>query len=247
MREKFSCWLLGFGVCLIIGIWLLGFAPAGAMGGPPPKKTEAAAPVVLAGKVFLIDDFESGSLKSPREWWVFDIKKGEVVSNKDLKDGEPEAVKAVGNYSFHFEGDTTSWYCGGAGTYLARPAQDLSVYKNVQMDIYGNGSGSGMLKIELYDDDDGNWQMGQDPDKGYAPLYDDRFVYEEKVDWKGWKKVIIPIADFVDDNPKVGDDIWNPQQAGGSGGLLQVQFICIANTSRGIVNFMVDNLSLTME
>jgi hypothetical protein len=44
----------------------------------------------------------------------------------------------------------------------------------------------------------------------------------------------------------VGDDIWNPQQRNGSGGLLQVQFVCIASTDTGIVNFNADNVSLSV-
>jgi hypothetical protein len=66
------------------------------------------------------------------------------------------------------------------------------------------------------------------------------------VDWTGWKRLIIPLDDFVDDNPRVGDDVWNPQQNGGSGGMLQIQFICLASKSDGRVNFNVDNIALTV-
>ena len=44
----------------------------------------------------------------------------------------------------------------------------------------------------------------------------------------------------------IGDDIWNPQQVGGSGGLLQFQFICIASSDKGRVNYNVDNVMLNM-
>lgn len=217
-----------------------------AMGGPAPGKpaaNTAATPVAMAEKVFLIDNFESGSLKSPRDWWTFDIQKAEAVSNKDLKGGES---LDVGSYSLLLKGPAKNWYCGGVGTYLAKENQDLSRYTNFQADIYGNGPGSGTLKVELYDDDNGNWQVEQDPAKNYVPVYDDKFAYEIKVDWDGWKRVSIPLADFVDDNPGVGDDIWNPQQTGGSGGLLQLQFVCIAGTDKGSVKFNVDNVMLTI-
>ncbi len=218
-------------------------AAAGAMGGPAPKKP-TTGPTLLAEKVFLIDNFESGSIKSPREWWTFDIEKAEAVSNKDLKAGES---LDVGNYSLLLSGPAKNWYAGGVGTYIAKENQDLSKYSNFSLDVYGNGPGSGTLKVELYDDDNRNWQAEQDPAKNYAPIYDDKWVYEVRVDWNGWKKVSIPFADFSDDNPMVGDDVWNPAQGGGSGGLLQLQFICIAGSDKGKINYNVDNVMLAAE
>ncbi|MDD5593249.1 MAG: hypothetical protein PHG97_00730 [Candidatus Margulisbacteria bacterium] len=238
--------LIGVSICFCFMVSM-----ALAMGGPAPRPTEtaappAAAPTVMAEKVLLIDDFESGSIKSPREWWTFDLQKAEPVSNKELKSGDEKVASAVGNYSLLLTGMAKNWYSGGVGTYLAKENQDLSKYTNFQMDVFGNGPGSGTAKIELVDDDNSNWTVEQDPAKNYALTKDDKFVYEVKVDWDGWKRVSIPLADFVDDNPGVGDDVWNPQQTNGSGGLLQVQFICIAATDKGKVNFNLDNVSLTM-
>ena len=217
---------------------------ASAMSGPAPTKpTEAAAPVALAEQVFMIDDFESGSLKSPRDWWTFDIKKAAIAENKALTGGESWDV---GKYSLALNGPAKNWYVGGCGTYIAKEAQDLSKYNTFSLDVFGRGAGSGTIKVELYDDDNNNWQIEQDQAKAYAPIYDDKWVYEVKVDWDGWKRVAIPIADFVDDNPNVGDDIWNPQQLNGSGGLLQLQFVCLATTDKGEVNVNPDNLMLTV-
>jgi hypothetical protein len=214
---------------------------AHGFGSVPPKKPETG-PTVLAEKVFLIDNFESGSIKSPREWWTFEIEKAEAASNKDLTAGEK---LDVGNYSLFLSGPAKNWYAGGCGTYIAKENQDLSKYSNFSLDVYGNGPGSGTVKIELFDDDNRNWQAEQDPAKNYAPIYDDKWVYEVRVDWNGWKRVSIPFADFTDDNPMVGDDVWNPGQAGGSGGLLQLQFICLASSDKGRVNYNVDNVMLT--
>lgn len=224
-------------LCLCISMSL-------AMAGPAPKKPEVK--VVLAERIFLIDDFESGSIKSPREWWTFDIEKAEAASNKELKSGDEKIAAGVGVYSLLLSGPAKNWYAGGCGTYLAKEGQDLSKYSNFSMDIYGNGPGSGAVKIELFDDDNGNWQAEQDPTKNYAPVNDDKFGYEVKVDWNGWKRVSIPMADFTDENPLVGDDIWNPQQLSGSGGLLQMQFICIAGSDKGRVNYNLDNIQLSM-
>lgn len=240
---------LVIGICLVFGLWYLGFAPAGAMGGPAPTKPESTrrlAGPVLAEQVFLIDDFESGNIKSPREWWTFDIEKAQAASNKDFTGGEEKAATAVGHYSLLLNGPAKNWYVGGLGTYLAKEGQDLSKYVSFQMDVYGNGPGSGTIKIELADDDNNNWQVEQDPAKNYALINDDKFIYEVKVDWTGWKRVSIPFSDFIDDNPGVGDDTWNPQQTNGSGGLLQVQFVCLTTTDRGKVNVNLDNIALTV-
>ncbi len=215
-----------------------------AMGGPAPSKpaVPAAAPV-MAEKVFLIDDFESGSLKSPREWWTFDLKTAGTSPNKEVRGGDEKVEATIGNYSMHLSGLAKSWYCGGAGTYIAKEGQDLSKYGNFQMDVYGRGPASGTIKIELIDDDNNNWVVET---KDNVPTKDDRWVYEERVDWDGWKRVVIPVSDFVVDNNGAGDGVWNPQQVNGSGGLLQVQFICIATTDTGKVDFNLDNVSLTM-
>ncbi len=228
---------------LFIGGSLILWSVAVGMGGPAPEKGPTLA---ATGQRFLIDDFESGSITSPREWWTFDIATARPVPNRGLSGGDPEVADASGGYSLLLKGNATNWYAGGCGTYIAKEKQDLSGYNSLQLDVYGNGPGSGTLKIELFDDDNQNWQVEQDPAKAYAPIYDDKYVYDISVDWTGWKRLIIPLDDFVDDNPRVGDDVWNPQQNGGSGGLLQLQFICIAGKSDGSVNFNIDNISLTV-
>lgn len=240
--KRFEFWSLVLILALVIG------SSSFAMGGPAPSqpKTAGAAPATSQlSNTFLIDDFESGNIKSPREWWTFDITEAKAVSNDNCKGGDPEVEKAAMKYSLLLKGKAKSWYAGGVGTYLAKENQDLSKYNYFVVDIYGNGPGSGTLKIELADDDNGNWQYEQDPAKNYAPMYDDKFVNEIRVDWSGWKRVELALADFVDDNPGVGDDIWNPQQTNGSAGLLQVQFICVGNKDNADINFNIDNVALT--
>jgi hypothetical protein len=226
-----------FAVSCVLASSAMGF------GGPPPAQNKPGA-AEKAG-FFLIDDFESGSLQAPRKWWTFDIKDAGVVPNANLKGGETAVAEKTGKYSLKFSGEASNWYVGGCGVYIAKEGQDLSKYSALQMDIYGNGEGSGTLKIELFDDDNGNWQVEQDPAKSYAPVYDDKLVCTVKVDWEGWRRVDLALDDFVDDNPGVGDDIWNPQQANGSGGLLQLQFIALAGAQKGVVNFNLDNILLT--
>ena len=235
MRSNFNLvlvliWLLMFGIWLFPGF-------AGAMGGPVPK----AQPVG-----YLIDNFESGNFGVNPAWWVFDKISPEAVSTTGLLDGDPLVAREAGKYSLLIKGATrTEWYAGGMGVYFARPGQDLSQYRNLQMDIYGFGPGQGTLKIELYDDDNNNWDLEQNTMEAYAPLYDDRFAAELTVDWMGWKRVVIPFANLKDENAGVGDDFWNPVQGGKSGGLLQMQFICISSRKIGTLQYAVDNIRLT--
>jgi len=223
-----------------------------AMAGPAPEnkvKEDVASKSSgsASGAVYMIDDFESGSLRSPREWWVFDIETAIPELNNSLTAGDEDVIKKVGKYSFKLKGKANNWYCGGAGTYIAKENTNLSKYNTFNIDVYGNGPGSGTLKLELFDDDNNNWQAEQDPSKNYAPIYDDKYITDVMVDWSGWRRISIPFDDFIDDNPGVGDDVWNPGQNSGSGGLLQLQFICIAPKPDGEINFNVDNVSLTEE
>jgi len=211
-------------------------------GGPAPEAPKEAT-AGGTGDTLLVDDFERGNLTEP-DWWKFDKVSFTVVGNSSYQTGDEISLKAIGKYSLNIKGKATNWYAGGGGIYIAKPKTDLSKYANVQIDVYGNGPGSGTLQIELYDDDNGNWQVEQDPKKNYVPLNDDKLQYQLSVNWKGWKRVVIPITDFEDINPEVGDDIWNPEQKGGSGGLLQVQIIAIGPTKSGDINYNIDNIIL---
>ncbi|OGC04482.1 hypothetical protein A3H38_02145 [candidate division WOR-1 bacterium RIFCSPLOWO2_02_FULL_46_20] len=241
MKKFIVGGLMLFGFCLLI------VSLAGAMGGPAAEKTELeeSKPIVL-GPSFLIEDFESGSLRSPREWWTFDVKRADVVGNDKYAEGEEVVTGDVGKYSLMLKGKAANWYVGGCGSYLAKEGQNLSKHDTFVLDVYGNGKGSGTLKVELFDDDNGNYQVEQDPAKNYLPIYDDKLVYDVVVDWEGWKRVEIPLNDFVDDNSGTGDDVWNPQQENASGGFLQFQFVCIAAGEDAEINFNLDNIKLTV-
>ncbi|MBI5399930.1 hypothetical protein HZB07_04915 [Candidatus Saganbacteria bacterium] len=208
-----------------------------AMGAPVPHSRPAG---------LLIDDFEGGTFNVNPLWWVFDGVSPEVVSTANFREGAPEVIRDTSKYSLLIKGKARgNWYAGGMGVYIAKPGQDLSAYRNLQLDVYGFGPGFGRIKVELFDDDNGNWNMEQHTLEASAPLYDDRFVSDILVDWVGWKRVIIPFSDFKDDNPKVGDNIWNPEQTNRSGGWLQMQFIGLASEASGALQYAVDNVRLT--
>lgn len=225
---------------LLSVLLLLLSVSAGAMGNKDKLPVELSGKQSTAATAsFVVDDFESGNLKTPREWWVFDLEVGKVVSNSSSP-----GSKTVGNNSLLLLGSANNWYVGGVGTYLAKENQDLSKYDTLELEIYGNGPGSGTLKIELLDDDNDNWKVEQDEKNNYLPMYDDKFVADIMVDWKGWKKVSILLDDFVDANEGVGNGKWDVSQKGKSGGLLQVQLICLASKATGKINFNVDNIKL---
>jgi hypothetical protein len=189
-------------------------------------------------KPLIIDDFEDGNYTQNPEWWKFDRIFLSVVKNSA---SDKSKMSSLGNYSLLIEGSTTNWYVGGFGTYIGK---DASPYTAVRMMVYGNGPGSGLLKIELYDDDNGNWEIETNP-KTFQPLRDDKFGYTLDVNWTGWKAVTIPFYDFEDENPKIGNDKFDPNQLNGSGGLLQMQIIALsAGKAIGKVDIKIDSISL---
>lgn len=208
---------------LIFSLILIGFLLS-AFASPPPEEK-------VYEESLIIEEFEDENYNKEPEWWVFDNLILTIVKHP-----------AKDKYSLSVKGKAENWYIGGIGTYLAKGDQDLSQYSYLELEIYGYGTSSGKISIEFYDDDNLNWQIENDPEKGFEPLYDDKFIYEIKVDWSGWKKVLIPIIEFKDQNPEIGDNVWNPQQTKGSGGLTQMQLIILADSKKGEANFIIDNI-----
>jgi len=195
-------------------ILLLLIAPSFGFGKPVPKTPQ------------MIDNFESGKIS---DWWTFGSVSLQLVSGKNSR------------YALQITGNSSDWYVGGIGFYIGK---DAGKFSRLEMDVTNNNKDNGAMKLELYDDDNGNWQIEQDPKKGYAPIYDDRFSCELKIDWQGAKHVSIPLSEFVDNNPEAGDNIWNPQQKEGSGGLLQMQLIFSSAVKTGKLDITIDNIEL---
>lgn len=161
--------------------------------------------------------------KLPSHWWVFgDITPsfGQVDTNRFLK----------------IIGVAKNWYVGGLGAYIV---VDGTEYNTFEIDVKGNGK----IKVQLFDDDNNNDQIEQD-DK-FNPTYDDRWECEEAIDTDGcWEKVDLPLSDFNDMNPGIGNDVFDIDKNNGSGGLVQMQFIFIAPSEKGNVNINIDNIKL---
>ncbi|MDR2431629.1 MAG: CIA30 family protein [Candidatus Margulisbacteria bacterium] len=178
--------------------------------------------------LLILDNFDDANLTAAPEWWVFDGLKTAF---------NPAEKPEQGKYYLQLSGETDNYYIGGLGFYFGRAAVR---YDALVLDV--KGSGAGLLKIQLFDDDNNTYQLEQDQE--FQPLYDDQYEYELAIDWTGWRTIEIPLSRFVDVNPGTGDDIWNPAASGGSGGLLHAQLIIMLEEAAGSVNIGLDNLSL---
>lgn len=189
----------------------------------------------------LIDNFEDGDFSRSPKWWHFGKLKGEVIENHISQDKDL-ITESCGEYCLNLSGETDDWYVGGIGTDLG---VDASPFTRFQIDVYGGGDGSGKLKIELFDDDNQNYSIEQDPSKNYEATHDDKWVAEVNIQGRGYTRTSIPFSAFKDANPGVGDDVWNPDQKDGSGGLLKMQLVAITAGQQGVLDFNIDNLLIT--
>jgi len=183
-------------------------------------------------KTFIIDNFSDGNFEKNPEWWKF----GNLALSVEKNNRKQK--KKLGKYSLHFEGNANHWYIGGCGSYLGI---DMTTMDRLLLMVYSPGYNSGLLKIELYDDDNSNWIVDIDLDQ--QPRSDDVFVHNVFVDWKGWKQLVIPLSEFSDGNPEAGDNVWNPYHIQGSGGLIQIQMIVsTAKKQAGDIDFKLDQI-----
>jgi hypothetical protein len=179
-------------------------------------------------KELVIDNFDDADIKAAPAWWTFDALEGSF----------PEAKNdANGFYYMKLSGQANNYYIGGMGTYVGK---DLGDYDTLVISVLGTGPNSGTLRLQLYDDDNSTYQLEQD--NTYRPLYDDYLEYELPVTWEGWQTVEIPLNKFVDMNQGVGDDIFNPEQKNGSGGLLHFQFVVLATSEKGKIDLGIDSI-----
>ncbi|NQU18144.1 MAG: hypothetical protein HQ564_08790 [Candidatus Saganbacteria bacterium] len=184
---------------------------------------------------YLVDNFESNSAS---RWFSFGPIEMKVVPNP-LNSKRDLIAESCGNYLLNLSGKANDWYIGGIGTDLML---DASSYSRLQIDIYGSIN-YGKLRIELYDDDNGNSQIEQD--KNWQPLYDDKWAVEIPILGPGFTRVSIPFSAFVDDNPGIGDDKWNPSNQRGSAGLARLQMVFVSKEKVGKVDVGIDNILLT--
>lgn len=182
-----------------------------------------AAPAVFSPQPknsFIIDDFEDANLLQFPKWWAFDAMDVSTEPNVQTE------FKGLGKRSLQLTGKQEEWYVGGVGTFFAIDARRFNALKLL---VRGYGPKSAVLIVELFDDDNGNYIIEPHPKILSETLADDKFIHTVKVDWVGWRVVIIPFTKFVDVNQGIGDDLWNPYQVNKSGGLLQMQLVLLCS------------------
>lgn len=185
--------------------------------------------------VYTIDDFEDQSIDMDPKWWTFgNLKVFMEAPNKD-------EFQYVGNHGIRVRGQSQLQYVGGLGTYLGI---DGTPYDMIKVLVRGYENRSCFLRFELYDDDNKNWTIEPHPTRASETKFDDRFVYTMKVDWVGWRVMQIPVKFFTDDNRGIGDDQWNPSTKNGSGGLVQMQIIVMAEETLQNIDVLIDSIKL---
>jgi len=189
------------------------------------------SPVLAKYRTYTIDDFEDGDLIEKPEWWIFG--KAQLGIDRVVASENPTYV---GQRVLQVRGKSSDWFVGGLGTYLGLNGYRYNAFK---VYVKGYGEESGSLRFEFYDDDNGNWRVEAD-DFMKNPIHDDKFIYTLHVDWKGWRTIIIPLSHFRDENPNIGDNIWNPWQRKNSGGIIQLQILAMTATEKGAVMIDID-------
>jgi hypothetical protein len=188
---------------------------------------------------FLIDNFENGQAD---KWYRFGEAKLAVEQNPTPEaQGRDVITESCGVYLLKLRSRAANWFAGGIGTDLNA---DASAFSRLQMDIYGSDK-RGKIKIELFDDDNNNFSLEQDPTRDWLATKDDKWVAEVPILGKGFTRVSIPFSAFKLENPGSGDGTWNPDQKNGSGGLLKMQLILLTDKPEGEVEVGIDNILLT--
>ncbi len=197
----------------------------------PTNNTEIKE--IVIPKLLMIDNFEDADIVKFREWWTFD-----KVLIKPVNNENNEKI-FIENISLEISASSNNWYAGGLGTYLN---EDASFFKTLKLVIFSPKLNSGAIRIELYDDDNNN-KIVDINEENNAPSKDDLFIYDINLTWAGWKVVSIPIIDFVDFNPEVGDNTWNPNKKYGSSGLVQMQLVILSSKFKSeTINFKIDTI-----
>ncbi len=184
---------------------------------------------------FVIDDFEDQNYQFQPTWWFFEDLNLEILEN----DKEYVRVHQLGDYSLNIKGKTKKWLAGGMGTYLALNG---SRFDRFEMTVKGNPEAPVRIEIELYDDDNMNWHI-ENTRYITMPDEDDKFTYVVDINDSTWQRIQIPLNEFKDDNPKIGDDKWNPNHLEGSGGLIQMQLLIFGEKKNSKVDLRIDSMA----
>jgi hypothetical protein len=198
------------------------FSPFGLLAAAVVLAVYTSAALAGAQDDLVVDDMQRKD--GCPAWWYF----GDLEIDHVNVDPSGKRVMRV-------RGRAPGMFAHGMGLFMER---DIGTRRTLHLDVRGHGPDSGRIKIELLEDDNGNWEIEKDP-RLFMPLHDDRFVYEFRVDWDGWRHIVISTDEFIDDNPGKGNDEFDPYRDMTSGGLLEIQ-ILFAPTKRSSDDITID-------
>jgi fucose 4-O-acetylase-like acetyltransferase len=198
------------------------FSPFGLLAAAVVLAVYTSAALAGAQDDLVVDDMQRK--EGCPAWWYF----GDLEIDHVNVDPSGKRVMRV-------RGRAPGMFAHGMGLFMER---DIGKRRTLHLDVRGHGPDSGRIKIELLEDDNGNWEIEKDP-RLFMPLHDDRFVYEFRVDWDGWRHIVIATDEFIDDNPGKGNDEFDPYRDMTSGGLLEIQ-ILFAPTKRSSDDITID-------
>jgi hypothetical protein len=184
--------------------------------------------------VFIVDNFEDKNVYRHPKWWIFGDIDVFIKENKMLD------INGIEKFSMVIKGKRRiPKMVGGVGTFLG---VDLTPHNAIKFMIYGQGRHSGILMIELFDDDSNDFEVTPHPFDASQIIHDDKFTYHFPITWEGWKVVIIQLDSFKDANPLFGDNVFNPYQTNTSGGLLQLQLLLFASDQKKNPRLSIDTI-----
>jgi len=177
-----------------------------------------------------IEDFEYIDDIDQSIWWFADkVKPFLILGSKDSK----------GKRWLRLTGISNNWYVGSFGKWIAH---DATQYNALRVLIRGTGSQSGRLSIML--DQDNSHHCNLEVDKNWEPIHDDRFEYNLKINWLGWRMLTIPIDEFYISNPRAGIGFWDPEAKDGSCGLRDIQFVLFTTDKIGKTDIGIGKIEL---
>ncbi|MSR88039.1 MAG: hypothetical protein EXS67_00065 [Candidatus Margulisbacteria bacterium] len=194
------------------------------------KKHHKSKKSVVAGP-YVVDDFES---KTIDKWWVFGAIKPSFMDN-DAKE-----FPFLESNSLRLTGNSDGWIIGGLGTPINVNEQQFNTLKVL---MKGIGPNSGSITFELYEGDAKTGEIQADPNNpGYLSV-GKRYIYTVKVNWIGWRIVIIPLEWFRNDDPKTRNNVVTPK----NGKFVQIQLLGIGAPKSKSMDIMIDRLKFYKE
>jgi fucose 4-O-acetylase-like acetyltransferase len=201
------------------------FSPLGLFALATVLAVYTSAVMARANVALVVDDMERRA--GCPAWWQFGDLEIDHVADAD------------GSTVMRIRGRAPGMFAHGIGLYMDR---DIGERRTLHLDVRGYGPSSGRMKVELLEDDNGNWDIEKD-ERLFVPTHDDRFVREIRVDWDGWRQLELSTDTFVDDNPGRGNDVFDPHRDMTSGGLLEIQLLFApASPESDEIQLDIDNI-----